>query len=176
MEDLDSILQHNIESDVINILDGVDLIDKVVFIATTNYPELLGERVINRPSRFDRRFYIGPPNEASRLLFFKFLFQQGMQKPEDRSLIDLMRWVKDTEGMSIAHLKELFVACVILGTPYEEALKTLKSMEVLPDSKEYHGRRLRRMNIGTVDEMPAGAYGEDSKFPLTGSPAFYKNE
>ena len=29
--------------------------------------------------------------------------------------IDLEKWIEDTDGMSIAHLKELFVAVVILG-------------------------------------------------------------
>ena len=58
MEDIDSILEQYCESEVLNILDGVDQIDKVVYLATTNYPENLGDRILNRPSRFDKRFKI----------------------------------------------------------------------------------------------------------------------
>jgi len=137
MEDLDSILMRFVESSVINLLDGVGMIDKVVFLATTNYPEKMGERVVNRPSRFDRRFYIGPPNAESRKLFFKHLFSKKGEDPTKMTAGKLDQWVNDTEGMSIAHLKELYVAVTILGTPYEEAIKILKGMSILPDSTQY---------------------------------------
>jgi len=121
MEDIDSILEHYCESDVINILDGVDMIEKVVFLATTNYPEKLGARILNRPSRFDKRFKIGMPNEASRRIYLRSLMTAKKE-------IDLERWVKDTENFSVAHLKELFVAVVFLGDEYSNALDTLKNM------------------------------------------------
>ncbi|NJO18646.1 MAG: AAA family ATPase [Thioploca sp.] len=63
MEDLESILKSNNPSTVLNILDGVNSFDNIVFLATTNYPEELESRIKNRPSRFDRRFYIGPPEK-----------------------------------------------------------------------------------------------------------------
>lgn len=121
MEDIDSILEHYCESDVINILDGVDMIERVVFLATTNYPEKLGARILNRPSRFDKRYKIGMPNETSRRIYLRSLMTAKKE-------IDLDRWVKDTEQFSIAHLKELFIAVVFLGDEYDDALKTLKNM------------------------------------------------
>jgi GTPase SAR1 family protein len=138
MEDLDSLVERYIESDVINLLDGVDRIDRVIFLATTNYPEKLGERIVNRPSRFDRRFYIGTPNAESRKIYFQHIFsrESGID-PDKVALAHINQWVKDTEGMSIAHLKELYVAVVIIGTPYEEAVETLRAMSVLPNSSEY---------------------------------------
>ena len=139
MEDLDSIINRYMESEVINLLDGIDGVDKVIFLATSNYPEQLGERIVNRPSRFDRRYYIGPPNAESRKLYFTFLFATGGEDPKRMALARVNRWVQDTDGMSIAHLKELFIAVEILGTPYEDALETLRSMEILPNSKEYKG-------------------------------------
>ena len=121
MEDIDSILEHYCESDVINILDGVDMIESVVFLATTNYPEKLGARILNRPSRFDKRFKIGMPSADSRRIYLSSLMKSKKE-------IDLDRWVCDTEGFSIAHLKELFVAVVFLGDEYKDALNTLKNM------------------------------------------------
>ena len=135
MEDIDSILEHFSESEVLNILDGVNQIDKAVFLATTNYPERLGARIINRPSRFDKRFRIGHPNAESRRMYFDFII--GGKTKIDALKIDLDKWVEDTDDFSIAHLKELFTAVVILGDSYDEALETLIGMrEEVLDSKD----------------------------------------
>jgi SpoVK/Ycf46/Vps4 family AAA+-type ATPase len=121
MEDIDSIIEHYCESEVINILDGVDMIEKVCFIATTNYPEKLGQRITCRPSRFDKRFLIGLPSPETRRIYLKSLMCMKNQ-------FDINKWVEDTDTFSIAHLKELFVAVNVLGDKYEDALKTLKEM------------------------------------------------
>jgi SpoVK/Ycf46/Vps4 family AAA+-type ATPase len=126
MEDIDSILEAYSESEVLNILDGIDEIERTVFLATTNYPELLGARILNRPSRFDKRFKIDYPNTESRMMYLKHLV--GKRKPEDLG-INLNKWVKDTERFTIAHLKELFIAVVILGDDYHDAVETLRSMK-----------------------------------------------
>lgn len=125
MEDIDAILEMYNESDVLNLLDGLDQVENVVFLATTNYPEKLGARVINRPSRFDKRFKIGYPNEEARRIYFDKLFREV---DVEVAKIDLDRWVKDTTDLSIAHLKELFVAVYILGDEYDHAITTLKAM------------------------------------------------
>jgi SpoVK/Ycf46/Vps4 family AAA+-type ATPase len=132
MEDIDAILEMYSESSVLNILDGVDQVDKAVFLATTNYPERLGGRILNRPSRFDKRFKIGHPNKESRRLYFQHLIG-------DKPLtVDVERWVSDSDGFSIAHLKELFVAVCILGDDYDDAIETLSSMkEQLLSDKEF---------------------------------------
>lgn len=133
MEDIDSIIEHYEESPVLNILDGVESVNKIVFLATTNYPELLGPRIVNRPSRFDKRFKIPYPNPESRAMYFKHLC--GSKSPEELK-IDMKKWVKDTEDFSIAHLKELFVAVIILGDEYNDALANLKFMKENISSKE----------------------------------------
>jgi hypothetical protein len=126
MEDIDSILEHYSESSVLNILDGVTEVNWMVFLATTNYPERLGSRIINRPSRFDKRFKIGHPSAESRRLYFEHLI--GNDDPTALG-IDIKRWVKDTAHLSIAHLRELFIAVVILNDSYEQALEILQSMK-----------------------------------------------
>lgn len=121
MEDIDSLLESYNESTILNILDGIDEVEKVVFLATTNYPERLGHRIINRPSRFDKRFKIGHPNAESRHLYLKHLIGDKVEVPLDK-------WVNDTDGFSLAHLKELFVAAIILGDQYQDAINTLSTM------------------------------------------------
>src|SRR6056297_1686809 len=45
MEDVDAILERCSESEFLNVLDGVQDLNNVVFVATTNYPEKLGSRI-----------------------------------------------------------------------------------------------------------------------------------
>jgi len=122
MEDMDNILENYYESEVINILDGVDTFDKVVYLATTNYPEKLSDRILNRPSRFDRRFYIGTPNEQERRVYIQTI-SEGVSK------IQVPKWVKDTEGFTIAHIKELFISVEVMGDDYDKSLAYLKEMK-----------------------------------------------
>ena len=140
MEDIDSILDIYSESEVLNVLDGVNQIEKVVFLATTNYPEKLGDRIINRPSRFDKRFKIGHPNKESRKLYLEFVIG-GPEKVKNLN-VDLDKWVEDTEDFSIAHLKELFIAVIILGDSYDDAIDTLTAMrEETLDSRDDSTRK-----------------------------------
>ena len=125
LEDIDAIIEEWGETEVLNILDGVETTDKVVYLATTNYPEKLGERIINRPSRFDRRYKMPHPSKASRRLYLEHLLKN--QAPGDVE-VDLDKWVKDTVGMSVAHLKELYTAVCILGDPYKTVIDSLQSM------------------------------------------------
>jgi hypothetical protein len=131
MEDLDSLLEHHSETEVLNILDGIDSIDRIVFLASTNYPERLGGRIVNRPSRFDKRVFIGHPNDESRSLYLHFLL-------EDKGShgVDIACWAADTRGFSIAHLKELFISVVIQGDDYQETLGVLRGMGKMISSSD----------------------------------------
>jgi DNA polymerase III delta prime subunit len=130
MEDIDEIIKRYGEDEVLQVLDGVWKVDKTIFLATTNYPQKLKARVVNRPSRFDKRFKIGFPNAECRKVYLENV-REGVE-------IDVDKWVEDTEDFSFAHLKELFVATEIIGDDYEDALETLRSMKqrVASDDKE----------------------------------------
>lgn len=132
MEDLDQIIYDNNLSDILNLLDGVEATsDKVVYLATTNRPEDLQENIKNRPSRFDRRFEFGPPSAVAREHYLSSLFQ------EDKPKQNMKRWVKDTEGFSFAHLKELFISVMLFDNDYKESVQILKDMgSALTDDKD----------------------------------------
>jgi hypothetical protein len=158
MEDIDAIIEHHDESEVLNLLDGVQEVDRMVFLATTNYPEKLGPRIINRPSRFDKRFKIDYPTAKSRKIYFEHLIGNGNRKAGRECIktmgIDIKKWVADTEKMSLAHMKELFVATVILGDAYEDAVKTLKTMQEEIDEKDYDGFGFKTRDESTdADEV-----------------------
>lgn len=131
LEDVEEIIHSFNEHDLLALLDGEHQTDNVVNIATTNYPEMLGARIINRPSRFDEVIKIGMPSPQMRYQYLLHILG------EDESQCDLAKWVEETEGMSIAHLKELVVAVMCLEQTYEEVIKRLKTMKSIPRSTMY---------------------------------------
>lgn len=127
LEDLDAMLEEDswITSTALNLLDGVKQINNVVYIATTNYPEKLEERVANRPSRFDRRYEIKLPNPKIREEYIRHKLTE-----KDLESIDVQKWVDSTEGMSLSHLKELIISVVVLGKTFEESLDKLNGLKI----------------------------------------------
>lgn len=133
LEDIDSLAGEDRyhTSQLLNILDGVKQIDGVVYIATTNYPEKLQERLTNRPSRFDRRYKIELPNNEIRRAYIT-----NKLNDEDLAGIDLEEWVKRTDGMSLSHLKEVVVSVIVMGRTFEETMDSLEELKKAPKVKE----------------------------------------
>lgn len=132
LEDIDAIAGEGSWSTsmLLNILDGVKQINNVVYIATTNYPERLQERITNRPSRFDRRYEIEAPKEAVR----KTYIENKLSK-EDLDSIDMKEWLKETEGMSLAHMRELIISLFAMGNSFEDTIARLNGLKVKPEIK-----------------------------------------
>lgn len=125
-EDIDNIIEggQNMISALLNILDGVNQIDNVVYLATTNYPEKLQERMSNRPSRFDRVYHIDLPNAEVR----RFYVQHKVDSTDIKG-IDVDKWTEETEGLSLSHIKELIVSVVILKKKFEDVMLHFKDMK-----------------------------------------------
>lgn len=142
-EDIDEIIKTYGEHHILALLDGENQIDNCFFAATTNYPGLLGARIVNRPSRFDERIYVGMPSDASRRIYLENI------APELNTVTELNKWVIDTKGFSIAHLREMVSAVLCLEQPYEEVLERLKSMMKRPEDTE-DGFRKGNMGYAAV--------------------------
>lgn len=119
IEDIDTVIHRHGESEVLAILDGEMSVDNIVFLATTNYPEKLDGRVVNRPSRFDKVVKIGMPNAEARELY---LTKKGISKA------DVETWVGLSEGFSIAHLKEMLVCVLCFGDNLDDVATRLHKM------------------------------------------------
>lgn len=104
----------------LSLLDGELQIENIVYLATTNYIDRIPSRVKNRPSRFATVIEIGVPDAATRLAFLK-----GKVKDED---VDYDAWVKQTEGMSLDHIKDLIISVLCIGISLEDAVLKLKTM------------------------------------------------
>ena len=60
----------------------------------------------------------------------------------------IARWAADTEGLMIAHLRELIVGCLALGRPYEEVLGRLRAMGPAPSTPDATVARLAKQAMG----------------------------
>lgn len=109
LEDLDSMINDTNRAFFLNELDGFRVNTGVVVLATTNHPEKLDTAILDRPSRFDRKYYFDLPAEAERLAYTQ---QWNRELQAELRLSDnAARCVVDeTPGFSFAYLKELFVA------------------------------------------------------------------
>lgn len=128
-EDLDALIVRFGENEYLALLDGEAQVDNIVFIATTNYPEDLDSRFVDRPSRFDTVRYIGMPDEAARAVYLR---------AKAPALVNgqLEQFVTASAGFSIAHLKELVVLTQCFAYPLHEAATRISKMKVKPNAKK----------------------------------------
>lgn len=111
-EDLDSLVTDENRSFFLNELDGFAANAGIAVVATTNHPEKLDPALVERPSRFDRKYHFGLPARPDRLAYVE-RWRAGL--PDGLVLSDdACRLVADrTEGFSFAYLKELFLSSVL---------------------------------------------------------------
>src|SRR5713226_994909 len=86
-EDIDAIIEMHGDSELLAWLDGSHQINKVINIATTNYPERLDRRIVSRPRRFDRIIKIEAPTATMRETYLR------KKLPELTSQSKLAHWV-----------------------------------------------------------------------------------
>lgn len=112
LEDLDSMITNESRSFFLNELDGFETNNGVVVLATTNHPELLDPAILDRPSRFDRKYYFHLPAEAER---HGYITGWNTQLQSELRLTEagITGLVKDTDGFSFAYIKEVFLSSMM---------------------------------------------------------------
>jgi hypothetical protein len=108
LEDLDAMIDDENRAFFLNELDGFESNTGVVVLATTNHPEKLDTAILDRPSRFDRKYYFQLPPAKERRLYIE-TWNEQLQVELRISNIATTTLVCETEGFSFAYLKELFV-------------------------------------------------------------------
>ena len=119
-EDIDAIIKKYGDTEILSILDGDNQIDRVINIATTNYPELLDRRIVNRPRRFDRIYKIVAPSDKVRIAFLK----EKLPKTAN-----LKEWTAKTKGLSFAALAEVLISVLCLENDLDDTVEVLKLIE-----------------------------------------------
>ena len=88
--------------ELLNQLDGFDVLGKVKMIMATNRPDVLDPALL-RPGRLDRKIEIPLPNEAARVEILK-IHAQGIAKHGE---VDYDAIVKLAEGMNGADMRNI---------------------------------------------------------------------
>ena len=131
-EDIDAIIEMHGDSELLGWLDGSHQINKVINIATTNYPERLDRRIVSRPRRFDRIIKIETPTPTMRETYLRKKLPDLIHNGQ------LTHWVDLTDGLSFAALAELVISVACLGNKLEDTVKLLRMLEDQhPSSKEF---------------------------------------
>ncbi len=112
LEDLDSLIDNDNRAFFLNELDGFAANTGVVVLATTNHPEKLDPAILDRPSRFDRKYFFALPASRERQAYF-VSWNKTLEARLRLSEEVVPKLVKETEGFSFAYMKELFLSSMM---------------------------------------------------------------
>ncbi len=126
LEDLDSLIDGTNRAFFLNEMDGFASNAGIVTVATTNHPERLDAAILDRPSRFDRKYHFALPAPAER---HRFLTRWNTQVEPILRLSEavLAEAVRKTEGYSFAYLKELWLSAMMrwISLPEKQEMDTV---------------------------------------------------
>lgn len=112
LEDLDSLVSVDARSFFLNELDGFASNAGLVTIGSTNHPDRLDPAIVDRPSRFDRKYHFPLPALPERASYLGLWASRLVEDARvDEGLLRALAGA--TEGYSFAYLKELFVAALM---------------------------------------------------------------
>ncbi|MGE0791337.1 MAG: AAA family ATPase [Sandaracinaceae bacterium] len=133
LEDLDALVTPDSRSFFLNELDGFATNSGIVTIGSTNHPERLDPALLDRPSRFDRKYYFALPETADRA---RYIGLWNAKLADGLSLDDaaVARIAEATDGYSFAYLKELFASALMrFASEAESASPPTSLTDVLMD-------------------------------------------
>lgn len=112
LEDLDSLVDNENRSFFLNQLDGFEQNHGMIVLATTNHPERIDKAIIDRPSRFDRKYHFNLPEREERIQFLsdwqkRLSDECGWTAEQVDSIAEI------TDEYSFAYLKELIISTLM---------------------------------------------------------------
>ncbi|NNN19780.1 MAG: AAA family ATPase [Acidimicrobiaceae bacterium] len=129
---------------LLSCMDGLDAVDGVVVIGTTNRMESI-DPAMRRPGRFDREIFIGPPDEAGR---YEILQIHTREMPMSRSALENLRHIAAiSHGFVGADLMELCREAGLnalrrhggaLGD-YRDAFRLEKGIDLIVEAEDFDG-------------------------------------
>ncbi len=157
LEDLDALVTGETRSVFLNELDGIARNEGVITIATTNHPERLDPALLERPSRFDRKYLFDVPAVEQRLRYL-LRWRDRVESDARPSDAVIERVSQRTEGFSFAYLQELTLASLMRWVEMLEEGKPGPSMDdVLEEQLDALARETRiAPNVEVGDEAVDG--------------------
>lgn len=133
MEDIDETIKSWGEQEILEMFDGVNTVNHVMFICTTNNLEMMSEKM-KRPGRLDVKIEVPNPAYRQRLEYLKQKTRGTIMEKHAFTMAD------KTEGMGFGHLRELIVETCGYGVPLQEAIRNMQK-EII---EEKNGRKRQR--------------------------------
>jgi hypothetical protein len=112
-EDLDALISNRNRAYFLNELDGFAANTGIVTLATTNHPERLDPAILDRPSRFDRKYHFEPPEVSERHTYLHW-WNEKLNPMMRLTPLALRQVAEGTESFSYAYLKELVLSSMML--------------------------------------------------------------
>jgi hypothetical protein len=112
LEDLDALLTDENRSVFLNEMDGFAANSGIVVVASTNHPDRLDAAILDRPSRFDRKYHFDLPMEAERIAYLT-RWNTTFEPPLHLSAGEIAELAARTQGFSFAYLKELVLSALM---------------------------------------------------------------
>lgn len=131
LEDLDALVTSENRSFFLNELDGFAANIGIVTLATTNHPERLDPAILDRPSRFDRKYPFDLPALEERLAYIT-MWNNSLQATLRLSSDAEAQLAERTDGFSFAYLKELFLSSMMrwINRPGQETMEQIMTGQV----------------------------------------------
>jgi cell division protease FtsH len=136
--------------ELLNQMDGLADDADLLFILTTNRPELLEPALAARPGRIDQAIEIGPPDAECRRRLFE-LYSRGMRV----EVSDWPRLIARTEGASGAFIRELLRKAAVFAAEEQEGELVVRD---------------RHLDEGLAELLVAGGDLTRSLLGVAGSP------
>jgi hypothetical protein len=165
LEDLDALVRDDNRAYFLNELDGFDRNDGMLVLATTNHPERIDAAIVDRPSRFDRKYAFGLPGPDERRAYV-VQWNAGLDAELRLDDDEIANVAGSTDGFSYAYLKELFVSSLMRWVGDESArFGALMAGQV----------GMLRDQIATEPEQEPGGQGIPDNFgwAMAGMPGSY---
>jgi hypothetical protein len=115
LEDIDALLAADSRSFFLNELDGFAQNAGIITLASSNHPERLEPAIVERPSRFDRKYHFGLPGPPERHAYLCLWLDRFVAEMRVSSA-EMEQTVAATEGFSYAYLKELVLSSMTRWT------------------------------------------------------------
>ena len=165
-EDVDGFVTDYNRTAFLNELDGFGDNEGLFIIASSNHPGRIDEALLKRPSRFDRVFHLGLPEEPERRRYCETLLSRGALAPHITPSLDVPKLAAEvahrSAGFTPAYLKEAFLSAALLRAQSgkadldsEFAASVLTQIEQLRE----HIAKMKTPDRLSTMEPPSGRMG-----------------
>lgn len=163
LEDLDSLITPHNRSFFLNELDGFAANTGIVTLATTNYPERLDPAILNRPSRFDRKYHFELPGLDERRRYIT-LWNESLQPALRLNEVEIAQLAEAVADFSFAYIKELFLSSMMrwINQPQPGTMAAIMLAQTVTLREQ--------MSSMTEEPTPESRSDAFSGFDLTQSP------